>query len=339
MKRGALIVACIGAWLAIAWLLSDRGDVRASGPALAPPETGPFTPSQAVAALSLPGERKLSRAPLDVALETSIETYAPVRESARTEEPVSRELLEGLFADLRNDNVRGNAGIALYQLEDLMAIGPLARAAIRERAERALDSYDVQEADLCTELLLRCALHAWHDVDRAPPHPRAIRLAADMLAGGRVRDYGMVYRPVSRHSMEIAIAYPEALEPWVVPQLRHVNPRHRRTAAIALACARRTEHAARIVDVLLPSLWDNDTTQDGLTAAFALKQLGSAALPHIPPPGIARDDQERFFLQAIRMEIESPGSSLRLGSGPGVSECAPNAPLVEWRPRFGVRRD
>jgi hypothetical protein len=204
--------------------------------------------------------------------------------------------IRALVHALRDDDIKWNAHEAVHQLYELGcdAVPYL---------EEALRSDDLQGRHIAATLLRSiCPEH--------PPSEALITATLDLLSGGEASYSGeLVYPSAAYDYLNQSNIYP-LVRSRLLAQLNDPNPRVRLYSSLIAANHREAAFASGLIRTLLPHLADNDLKGDGAAAAYALRQLGAAALPQLKTARAAPADiQQQELLDQVISAIETGTSA------------------------------
>jgi len=273
------VVAALSVWGGV-WRLSER---HTQSVALAAPERA--QPRSAAASEPLETLRAARTDALEPEPPALVELTAP--RAALTQREIA-----GLIEDLRDDEIKGNAGRAV---DALRAAGPEVLLPL----QRALRSNDFQQRQLAGYLLV--------GRDETP----LVQALADVLVEGLGDDLpagaSAAHDPIQlRHGFDLRELFRELLSvrpalfqlglPRLTPLLDSSNPWLRFDAARIFAAQRSEVAHERTLAVLLEHLEDNDDDSDARIALPAIAGFGADALPVLERHWPGRDDQQRALL-------------------------------------------
>lgn len=201
--------------------------------------------------------------------------------------PVAATLtqIELWIADLRDDEIRGNATAALRHL---LEAGPWVAGAL----ENALWSEDEQQRMYAAHALQRL---------RIPASDRMLRVLAEVL----------VAEPIG--SREQALQWLIDAGPRSIPYLRPLlsadDYATRFHAAYALARVGDGLHAEAISQQMVRHLGHNGTSRDAMYAAQALYHIGRPAIPILEHARTYLDAQGRTLVDLILLDLRTPPQS------------------------------
>jgi HEAT repeat protein len=273
------VIAALSVWGAV-WKLSER---QARSVALAAPEHAEARSAAASEPLvTLPAARTDALEPDPPAL---VELAAPL-------EPLTQREIAGLIEDLRDDEIKGNAG---HAVDALCAAGPEVLLPL----QRALRSTDFQQRQLAGFLLV--------GRDDAP----LVQALADVLVEGLGDDlppgapgahgsielrYGFDLRQLYREILSLRPALFQLGLPRLTPLLDSSNPWLRFDVARIFAAQHSELARERTLAVLLEHLEDNDDSTDARITLPAIAGFGADALPVLERHSPGHDDQQRALL-------------------------------------------
>jgi hypothetical protein len=252
---------------------------------------------------------------------------------ARYWEPPDEETdqLAAWLADLRSDDMAWNATDAASRLTHAIR-RKSNRERLRPLAEPLLYSDDRQQRLLVTTLMLRLENRARSAGDGHVPHPLVEERALEWLAHPEPLGYNCRgLTPKAHYARTFCVNQGYALHDRLAGKLRSGDEEVQFYAALMLGAQGVEQYAPTIAGILVPHLADNRIDEDALEAAYALKQLGSAVLPWLPTTAV--DEQQAYFLEALRDEIHMPGSSSNNEGRWDISSSAPYGPVSYYRPK------
>lgn len=299
-----------------------------SGPALSP------APEDLVEAATEAPARELVEEPQAQARSPEPMGPKPMEpQPARSWEPPDEETdqLAAWLEDLRSDDIAWNATDAASRLTHAIR-RKSNRERLRPLAEPLLYSDDRQQRLLVTTLMLRLENRARSAGDGHVPHPLVEKRALEWLAHPESLGYdcrGLT--PKSIHARTFCVNQGYAMHDRLAGKLQSDDEEVRFYAALLLGAQGVQGYASSIAEILIPHLADNRIDEDALEAAYALKQLGPAALPWLPTAAV--DEQQAYFLEALRDEIHMPGSSSNNEGRWDISQSAPYGPVAYYRPK------
>ncbi|MFG0316956.1 MAG: hypothetical protein ACF8XB_06775 [Planctomycetota bacterium JB042] len=286
---------------------------------------GPSAPPGEVAVASALSERAAAAAagaPLAVVVPRRFLAGSP-HEQASTDVAPDPARIDEWIANLADDGIRWNA---LDALGRLAVAGPLAR----EPLERALDSRDPQQRQLAASLL--------RDLP-GPPSDRLLEVTVEGLADDALpngRHDGRSHWTGVRNAQEGVLflrRHPDRARPLLLRAVHAADEQQAFCSALLLAYA--GEHRqAKVYEILISRLADNDVTGDALAASNALYRLGRPALDPVVTALSGARGQQRDFLEQIVQDLTDPPRSreeLRRRSRlRGASELY-HDPVIEYR--------
>ncbi len=287
---------------------------------------GPPAPPGEVAVASASSERVAPAAagvpPRLLVVPRRLLAGAP-REEVSVEVAPDPGRIDEWVANLADDAIRWNA---LDSFRRLAAAGPLARRPL----ERALDSTDLQQRQLAASLL--------RDLS-GPPSDRLLEVTVEGLADDALpngRHDGRSHWTGVRNAQEGVLFLRRHLDrarPLLVRAVHAADEQQAFCSALLLAYA--GEHRqAKVYEILISRLADNDVTGDALAASNALYRLGRPALDPIVTALSGARGQERDFLEQLVEDLTDPPRSreeLRRRSRlRGASELY-HDPVIEYR--------
>jgi lambda repressor-like predicted transcriptional regulator len=202
-------------------------------------------------------------------------------------------LLPRLIADLRNDEISGNAERAIWLLRSLARRVPSATRAL----EATLDSPDWQQRQLACYVLGELPLYA--------PSTRMLEVSVEALAddqlpyasGSKAGAESFTDVDNGRRALRTLARHAELAASMLEHALAGGDPQQRRFAAAAIAAGRIERLYPEAMPVLVESL------DDRKVAVPALMLAGEGALVHLEPalhaPGKSRAAQARRIIQYI----------------------------------------
>ncbi|MEZ6019542.1 MAG: hypothetical protein R3F17_05390 [Planctomycetota bacterium] len=214
---------------------------------------------------------------------------------------LAKQSMAEYIEDLRDDDVRFNAGSALVALRTLL---PASRPAL----EAVLDSDDYQQRQYATFLLL--------DTVTKPegPSPKLWRNLVEGLGSDEIRDTG--WSGDFANATDFAaclLEHGDPAVPHLLEALHQPNAQRRLLAAAILAWRGDKDHVAQLCEELLPHLNDNQAAGDARIACSALVGIGRPALPFLREASPRLDVQGRELAEYLIAVIHDPSSSYRLG--------------------------
>ncbi len=204
---------------------------------------------------------------------------------AITADPGSAAAIRKLITDLQDDDIKWNAHEAYWELKKL-------GCAAVPYLEEALRNPDPQSRHIAANLLREiCPEH--------PPSPDLITVTLELLNNHEDSYAGeLVYPSWAYFYLNQSNIYPYA-RARLIAQLNDVDPRTRLYSSLIVANQKETAFASNLVRTLLPHLSDNDLKGDAAAAAYALRQLGNAALPYLNAARISSVDQQQKELLSL----------------------------------------
>lgn len=204
--------------------------------------------------------------------------------------------LSEIISDLRSDDVRWNAVLALNDL--IWHRGPEKVPLLEE----ALDSDDWQQRQLAAEALRLVRDH----------HPSE-RLCEVTVEGLKDDDLPGLYDPKgcvfafnAASGVRYLLAHARSGTPYLEAALDSDDPQQRYLSAYVLGATGRYEQVEKIVKILIPHLKNDNVFENACMAAYALCHLGKPALAYLRPHVNAPDEQQRSAVKLIVKDIESP---------------------------------
>ncbi len=287
MGAKVLVGALVGA-LAVCGGVWRLGERRSEAVALAAPTQIEERRETSTAALEAPRETRVS------ALEP--ELLAPAVDETEPGLALTPREIAGLVADLRDDDVKGNALRAVRRLSqgDDDVVVPL---------EGALRSNDWQQRQLAAMALVDRQYAApsqvladvlvegleerdWNDgsPDAFDPHPQI-----DLYTGFDIHEH-------SREVLSWAPPLYALAEPGIARLLTSASSPTRFSAARVLAVHRSALARERVLATLIEHLEDNQIAGDARIALPAIAGYGAEALPALEHAWPGRDEQQRALL-------------------------------------------
>lgn len=206
------------------------------------------------------------------------------------------------------------------------------RDRLRPLAEPLLYSDDRQQRILVTSLLLQLENRAHAAGDGRVPHPLLEQRALDWLARPEKLDFNCGrLTPGAYDARTFCLRQGIAMHGRLAGLLDSRDELKRFYAGVLLGAQGAEQYASGVVRALAPHLADNDVENDALEAAYALKRIGPAVLRWLPAMPV--DEQQAYFLDALRAEIRAPGSSRNEDGLWKFSQSAPRGPVAYYRPK------
>lgn len=230
---------------------------------------------------------------------------------------VSYDQIDAWIADLKNDDVPGNACAAAAQLSDFVGCGDEVEA----RLVRALDSPDYQQRQYAASIL------------RMPcPPPLYDRLLAVSVEGLQADGYPVMANHQwnslcnASEGAEYLFRYMDKAIPFLFAGLSSADRQQRFLCAYLLAYANRPVDLPRMVPILCDHLNSNEIDQDACMSASALYRLGPGILPFLKKEGNSGDDQKRKTLELLIRNLSgaSHASAAELKSLQVISRSVPD---------------
>lgn len=208
----------------------------------------------------------------------------------------NREAIRNHIQNLRDDDIKWNAHEAANRLMDLdcEAVPYL---------EEALRDPDPQARHIAANLLRQiCPEHV--------PSQTLLDVTLALLNSPNDEYAGELVYPILAYAyLNQSNIYPHARS-RLVAQLSHVDPRVRLYSSLIVANQKETAFASSLVRTLLPHLSDNDLKGDAAAAAYALRQLGNAALPYlVSARSGSTDPQQKELLGLVISSINGDDDS------------------------------
>ncbi|RKY17380.1 MAG: hypothetical protein DRQ55_15915, partial [Planctomycetota bacterium] len=220
-------------------------------------------------------------------------------------EPPPAAQLARLLDDLRDDDVRWNAGKAMSQLRRYLERSP-AREVVAEALTGALDSTDLQQRYFSAQVLMRAELES--------PPDRLLAVVIDMMADGELEGAPWAMRQIRRNlftpqtaSIDYMIEHADVAEQRLLGLLGHQRQEEARfLAAFVLASTGHPEHTDRLAPVLISHLADNDWPRDAVMSMIGLMALDRERVIWWLRVSSKPDEQfqrsKRLLLYALRHE-------------------------------------
>lgn len=229
----------------------------------------------------------------------------------RPDMPISPHLVDTLVDNLCIDETRNNAKIA-RRLLGSHSSNPTVLSGLLH----GLDGGDYQQRQLCARLLLPRVQSGFLE---ATPRFNEV-LVESLQAPRRRRARESVADPSD--PVWISNAPRDALDHFLrhaprdgtrqlVAALNSRDRQQRFLAAYVLGARGQTEHAAQVAPILLPNLATDRVSSNAMMAAYALCQLGEAAIPHLEPLMGDPDPQRQSAAWLILGDILDPPRSWR----------------------------
>jgi len=208
------------------------------------------------------------------------------------EDPHSVGAIKKLVRDLRDDDIRFNAQHAYW---DLMELGCLAVPHL----EDALYDEDFQGRHTAANLLRNlCPEHSASD--------RLIEVTLELLAGDFEQEpeqFDLIWPAMAYEFLNQSNIYTRARS-RILANVNSANRRVRLYSSMLAGNHRETAYVGTLVRTLVPHLADNDMRNDAAASAYALHQLGPAALAHLQPYRFSADRQQAELVNLIMTSLE-----------------------------------
>jgi hypothetical protein len=227
----------------------------------------------------------------------------PTRQELR--ERLDDASLAALVEELRDDDVRWNATLAMSELVSRIDRDAGARRTLHEELLPHLGSTDRQLRALSVALLLRLGLAAREAGEPFEPTAALLDAALEWMRGRPGLDSR--FWAVNKHlPVEFALAYADRMEGRLAAELGRSPDGQGFLHAFVLGATGKGEHADLAAPVLLPHLRDNGEDDDACLAQRALAGLGPAVLPHLDGALAEADEQQRLGIEAVRLQVLAP---------------------------------
>ncbi len=222
----------------------------------------------------------------------------------RLQEKAKRKSIGELIADLRADEVRGNAICALKELyarETPELIPAL---------EEALESEDWQQRQLAAAVFYKLK---WFAPERLKDYVASNRLCEVIVEGLRNDALPSLHQrgrcvPLNNaaEGVRFLLSYPQQGTEPLEAALDSSDGQQQFLAAYVLGATGRGGKLARITEIVIPHLRDDEIWGNACMTAYALYHLGKEVIPYLQSHASAGDAQVQSAVNLILHNLETP---------------------------------
>lgn len=227
------------------------------------------------------------------------------------------ELARRAVADLRSDDIPGNASRAVGELFDL-------GCGAAPYLEEALASDDLQQRQVAGQIL-----RSMCSIDE--PSDRQLMVTLEVLRGATY-NYDLSFLTGPSSGFDLLRGNSNAVKRVEKDLLANLDGEDRQ--ARVLSALLLAEHHYRdltpvLAPILVPHLADNRIPSDGGLAAHALYQMGPAVRPYLEPLLESDDEQQRDLVRLILHQLDHPDDTHAALANPMINSTVRNPVLSE----------
>ncbi len=224
--------------------------------------------------------------------------------------PLADLTAEALVDDLRDDDERGNATVAMAELRRRIQ-DPTQRREVQRLLDPHVQSRDEQLRVLCTAVLFLISAHDHDEGRRPPPTLELLRAAVSWIEKPPTPDIVTSGDPLTFGPIVYALDHIDDVRTQLYHSVVTPHPgKNPFRAAFVLGASGSLGTLQDIVPILLPHLRDNWAPSDACMATQALRGLGPGVIPFLHEALPAADEQQRLSIEALLLELQDPTDSL-----------------------------